>query len=319
MSYINQEHLKRGGVAILIVAAAAMIHSLPLGTDAPLQIELRNALHTPAFAAIAALLFLNFRRAFSLPGALAISSLAALATGVLGEMAQYVSYGQASFSDLARDAIGIPLGLLVGTSISRLPNKSGSRRVDAVLIIAALIGAVVVIHPAADAGWAIAKQRYAHPHILTFEADWETRIFSANRGATVRLEPAPATWGQGHGRIAYVKFANNRYSGIEIFPVTDWSGFDSLSLTAASGTDMPVELSLRIHDEKHWGGYRDRFRRKLNLTAEKRVFRIRMSDILDAPVGRHMDATQIRSIILFVDRPEGGEFALLDDIKLVRE
>lgn len=319
MLHSKRKQLKLCAILLAVVAIAAIMHSMPLGTFAPLQIELRNNLHSPVFAILTTILLISFRRDSSLPIAVAISASIALAAGILGELAQYFTHGQASIDDLKQDCIGICLGLCVGYVVSDRSNLKRSRRVKTVLSIAALVGIVEVFSPLASSAWALTRQYIAFPTILTFDSQWEHKTYTMLRGATVEPGPAPASWGNAQGNIAHIRFSDIRFSGIEIHPFADWSDFDVLSITAASGSDEPFELMLRISDEKHGGHYVDRFRRKLYLTPEKQEFRIRVSEIQSAPAGRDMEVDRIRSVILFIDDPVGREIAILGDIQLERE
>lgn len=305
-----------GTVILAIIAVTTIAHGLPFGTSSPLLIDLRNSLHAPAFAILTSILMLILVQRYSLIIAVVCSSIVAFIAGMLGESMQFLSNGQTSLADLMSDAIGIFFGLCIGLFAIRRNKNNWNWRGKTALAALIIACTCIVIYPAFKAMRALVSQYHAMPTIMGFEKNWETTAYSAIRGASITLHPAPETWGDGHGNVAYVYIAGKRNSGLKVYPASNWSEFDYFAFTAASGGAGDFEISLRINDEDHNGNLHDRFGRQLTVSSEKQVYRIPISAIRNAPNGRKMDTANIHAIYFFVTQPTGNEILIIDNLRL---
>ena len=306
-------------VVFIVIALVAAAHGVPWGTSAPLQVELRNSLHAPVFTLLSLFLLFEFGKKLHTPLAIAVTASLALLTALLGELTQYFTHGEASYFDLLRDFAGIALGLCIGLVVARQRGANLFGGVKCAQLAIMLFGTILVVSSPARTAWILVNQHRALPNIATFDARWESRTYATYHGASLEIRAAPASWGTEHGKAAYLTMSAGRTSGIEIYPAADWSGYEFIGLSIASGNGRTNTLSLRIDDIGHDGKYLDRFNQILPLNSQKRRIRIRLSYVRHSPAGREMDLRKIRSIIFFAENPTDGESIVLDDIRLERK
>ena len=308
-----------GLAALMLMGFTAIAHGVPAQSTSPLATELRNNLHAPVFAAVSLSLLFVLSRALSIKWAVVLSFMGACVAGISGEGVQYILFGKASLHDLSRDGIGVIAGLVAGLAIRNLWRASGITLRRLVAAFIAVASSLAVSYPAFKTFQSITHQREAFPEILTFERDWERKVFSPVRGAVVLVDTAPVLWSGDSGNAAFVAFGENRFSGLEISPMADWTEYDRLELTASTIDAAGVDVTLRIHDEKHNFHYSDRFSTQLHLTPEKKTYSISIESIVNAPAGRQLDISRIESIIIFQPDSSNGLIAVLDDVRLVRD
>jgi hypothetical protein len=246
-----------------------------------------------------------------------LALLLTVAAGVLAELIQGVTGGDADPMDVARDAAGASAFLLAVSAFD--PGLFHSRiraHRPAAILLAALTLAVTfasVTSTAAD----FLQRDAAFPMLCEFETHWGRRFISENK---VRMEicAPPEGWTDPPSSgVARLTFQSGRYPGLAIRePHPDWRGFKELVFEVFSDNPEPIELDLRIHDRDHNNEYSDRFNRALTIEPGTNRISIALQDVESAPRGRRMNMSRIQALALFADHP-GAPFVLyLDDLRL---
>ena len=119
-----------------------------------------------------------------------------------------------------------------------------------------------------------------------------------------------------------IELDTSRYSGIDMnYLVSDWQGYDSLTLAVNNPHSEPLPVTIRIHDKHHAGNgrlYRDRFNRGFLLQRGWNGLSIDLHDIAGAPESRQMDMSAIVNVSIFVVDQKTVKTIFLDNIRLVK-
>lgn len=302
-------------VAVAIIAGGlAFLHFVELSSDARIVREVQNAGHAILFGVIALLALAALRG-----GGIRTYAAALLVTLALGGLSEWlqstIPTRDASLGDWLRDAGGAVAFLCVAAIWRR---DVRSRRAVGVLSV---IGAACLLAVAAPV--VLVWQDYrgrdaAFPQLCCVGGTWEKTFFRSNVTEFLQV-PAPKN-PAGEGFLK-VNIPAGKWPGFrirEVYP--DWSGYELLAFDIYAEVPAPTVLVLRVDDRTHDGSdYHDRF--NLDLTIESGLNRIRVPirEILNAPAGRQMDASQMDKIFLFAKRPQQPFTLWFNGFSLVRD
>jgi len=296
----------------MLGAFVAMGHMFDFFASTAAMRELRNSLHAPAFALLAAALFFILKSSTDSFTALAGAAIGSILTAISGELLQAFGPGDASVADLIRDATGVSGSLLLILAVDDRLNFGPRRFFRTVFFLGGLLLCGATVVPAATNAHAFVGRANSLPVLLSFDHDWEKIFYKAFAGA--RVARAPLT--SDGNLVALVTMGRAGYSGLDIEPFPNWTGYNALRFTASVVGDKTGQVTIRIHDANHNWHYTDRFRRTFEIDANSREFVIPLAEILTLDSGRRMRFDEIRSIIFFMVDTDGTEKLIIDDIRL---
>lgn len=246
-----------------------------------------------------------------------VALLLTVLVGSASEVLQLLGRGDADAGDIVRDILGASAFLIVAGVFDRRWGSRQARPGRAVALLLAALLLLVALLPAVDTAIAFARRAGAFPRICGFEDPWEETFVSVKEATLERVSP-PLGWpGTPSHQVAKVEFGPGAYPGLLINePWPDWSGYEGLVFEVYSELPTPIELNLRIHDIGHGREYRDRFNRVLVIQPGKSTISIPLREVGQGPLGRRLDLTRVRGLVLFADHP-GQAFTLcFDDFRL---
>jgi len=276
--------------ALLLVVAALLLF-LPLSippTSAGRTIE--NAGHTPLFALVTLGLLIVLTRDFRMAGvkAYVVAAVLGVAGGIATEVIQIPFHRDASWEDVADDALGVLLALALYALFDRRTGIARGLRVIAFALVIACTA--IYIAPIMRMERAYLHRDGQFPVIADFRS--ETDLY----------------WTVGYGvnrsvvRDALdIEFTPAEFPGVSLFePVPDWHGFRFLVIDLENPDADALNISVRVHDIGHGRDYFDRFNRRFSLAAqERRSLRISLDEVRRAPRGRLMNMRQISDVTIF--------------------
>lgn len=222
--------------------------------------------------------------------------LAAVAAGGVIEVIQPQLGRTAEWRDLRSDAIGAVAGLAIHAATI---GGADWRRWLAITVATAV--AVPVVWPVAHATLAYLVRMSRFPVI--FEgASHADGYFIHVQNASSHPELLPAAWARsGDTPSLRVRIAGGPWPGIRhLEPSPDWSGYSLLKLDLTNADELPLTLTLRIHDRAHDNRAADRFNRSFELAPRSRiVWAVPLREIAEAPDGRVLDLSRVAGLILF--------------------
>jgi hypothetical protein len=302
---------------ILIGILLGMVVLAPAPGDTRWVRTLHNCAHGPIFGGVGLLLLgVLWTRpvSASLPAArqYAIAFSAAVALGMLSELAQIPAGRDASIMDAANDVLGVAAFLALFAVVDpRLRAQAPGRRATALVIALAMLA--VLAAPMVRAAIKYQQRDRRFPVLADFSQEYN-RYFIEQRLA--RFEPVrlKGLWAvQPEESAMRVSFLAEPYPGLELIePLPDWSGYSKLALDLTNPTESELDLMLRVHDTRHTGEYSDRFNKPLRLPAMSRaVIRVPLAEIASGPASRSLDLTQVAGLIVFRQAPSpAGEMYL---------
>jgi hypothetical protein len=275
-------------------------------------------LHVPGFALVTVLLLVAFPasgpRGVARFRHVVLIFVASVGVGALVELLQLVSGGEFSAGDVLRDAGGASAVLLALAA-----SWAGWRRRHRLLLgAAALLVLIAFASPALGALVDEARARRQFPVLVDFSRagdmdrfEWETE--------------APATFVAGDGasgheaRGARVALSPGRYPGFKLryFP-RDWRGFTSFVFSCTNLSNQPLPIAIRIDDTRHNERYRDRFNGSYVLGPGNNEIRVPLAEVEQAPRGRKLDLSQVRSVIFFSYQLKAPRVIIVEGLKLER-
>ncbi len=316
----------RIGAVTLLATFALMGLVFPFPVDGRLWSEVFDLAHAPAFCGLLLVVagFVDpasvgfssqaFRIRSIQSGELMVLAGACLMLGFIGELLQALVGRSPSVKDLAANTAGVLSGSLWVVSQRR-------RRMGRVLLrgIAIAILGLAVVRPILGICGAV-QQRSEFPLIASFERNnelhnWET----VNAGIARTSESASAGLSS-----MQVDIFPGHFSGVRMtWPVPDWRGYKWLNCDVQLLGDEPVGLTLKLYDEQHASsGFErsDRFERTIEVRpGQFQTLRIRLADVVDAPVTRSLNLEQVAGLELFVTQPTNATTVFVDNIRLVGE
>ena len=155
------------------------------------------------------------------------------------------------------------------------------------------------------------------PSLLEFSSEWEMDFVNES-ASELQVVPAPVGWKKSsEDLVGRVVFHPMKYPGIRLEePYPDWRGYSSFQLDIFSELSNPQKIGIRIDDAQHNGKYADRFNRPIVVLPGLNHIQIPLDDIRVAPVGREMNLSAIRRVLLFAVSPPEEFILYLDNIHL---
>lgn len=215
-----------------------------------------------------------------------------------------------SWNDVITDMSGGAIALLWKTGRT----LSGFRSVLSgfVLIVIVLVNLVPVATALTDEYRSFRE----FPLLAGFESEVELGRWADDQVELSRVS-SPRLQG---GYSAKIILTTDKYSGVALqyFP-GDWSGRKGLAFNVFN-PGQPISLHYRVHDYLHQVStqrHDDRFNGKTILEYGWNEIIIPLKDIIEAPRGREMDVTKIRSFGLFVIKQPQRQVLFLDNVRLL--
>lgn len=291
---------------LFVVASLLLFVPLPIPpTYAGRTIE--NAGHTPLFFLVTLGVFFVMRDNPRFPGVrlYALAGLIGVGTGFLSEVIQRPLARDASWEDVAADAVGAILALAVYALVDRRLKLRTWQRLGALAI--ALSCVAIFFTPIVRMARAYVHRNGQFPVIADFhspiEKNW-TLSFGVNREIV--------------GNALEVDLFADEFPGVSFHePVPDWRRFRTLIIDVENPAAEPLYLGVRVHDRRHNFNFKDRFNRRYDLAAgERRTLRIALDDIRHGPRLRLMDMAHISDITLFRGEKSGSRRLRVYSIRL---
>jgi len=165
----------------------------------------------------------------------------------------------------------------------------------------------------------LAERARAFPVLARFDGSWwESALIETGNSALTPGKSSTPPPGMPSG-LARIDLQPATYPGLTIDqPYPDWRGYQRLVLTIVSDLDVPIPLTLRVHDAAHDNRYGDRFNTRLMVTPGANRLTIPLEEIRRAPAGREMDLSRIRGIVLFAYRLNHPVHLYLGTVRLER-
>ena len=283
-------------ILLLLLAGLLLFVPMPIAaTYASRTIE--NAGHTPLFFLVTLGLLLYLRDDSRFTGArlYAVAGLVGAGAGFMSEVIQRPLARDASWEDVAADAIGVVLALAVYAMFERRTALKRWHR---------FVAFVVAISCVAIFATPIVRMARAYVHRngqFPVLADFHSRIelyWTLSVGVNREIVDDALE----------VNFGAEEFPGVAFHePVPDWRSYKTLAIDVENPDPEPLRLVVRVHDRRHNRMFADRFNRNFTLAAaERRTLRIPLEDIRNAPRGRVMDMAHISDITLFKGTSEGS-------------
>ena len=160
-----------------------------------------------------------------------------------------------------------------------------------------------------------AKKKF--PVLSNFETFFEKKRWKSSGKLNIENNLAP-----GKGRFLRVDLSPTRYANIAFnyFP-SNWEGFTYFKTSIFCPWPDGVKIHLRIHDKLHkkrGSKYKDRYNSAFFLKKGWNNIIIRLDDVLNAPLGRKMEMSQIKSILFFLYKLKKPISLYIDDVELTR-
>jgi VanZ family protein len=287
------------------VLAAALLAPLPRGRFMDALTDLG---HAPLFAVLAAWTATRLRRSgFGLPGALGAAWAAAVAAGVAVEALQALVGREASAGDVWADAVGALAGILAAAA------REGVGR-------PVLLTAGAVLTALAGMAWPglrlldVLRQRLQPGRLASFEDALELDRWSFTDSRASRARDHAT-----EGRFALrLELAPGRYPGAGLDSLApDWSGHSRLRADVYLEGDAPLDLRVKVEDERHTGQLSDRFQRVVRLEPGPSRIEIPLSDVAAGPQGRRLDLGHVAQLRFFAVDLSARRVLFLDNVALV--
>jgi len=242
----------------------------------------------------------------------------ALVLGGASEALQVFEQRDVEVWDFLRNAIGAGSALAVWASVDRRLERAAAwpswRRHLRILAAAAVLAAFA---PVAVTAEAYRRMNERAPVLFRFDSALEL-FFVRPRDATLDLVRAPGEWGPYAGRrVTRVTFQPARYPGLGVSELhRDWTGYEFLEWDLFLPGPGEISAILRIDDVQTDQRYKDRFNIRIPLRPGPNRITIPLDDVRAAPEGREMDMNSIRSVMLFLVRPDAPRRLLIGEMKL---
>lgn len=230
-----------------------------------------------------------------------ITLLSTLLLGLAIEFIQMYVGRDFSLGDLGFDLIGSLTALcclIAGGAL--VINRWLSR---AVTVLTAVLG-IYAIAPVLFAVVDEVNMGRSFPLLADFESTLEVDRWQGD------VEIVNLLSSRGEEKVLRIPLSTTHYSGVSLsyFP-RDWRAYKQLSFEFFNPDRRPLDLTIRIHDNKHYdlgkGDYDDRFNRVLEVMPGWNRFSVDLRDLAKAPANRDMDLANIQEFGLFsIDLPK---------------
>jgi VanZ family protein len=314
-------------VLVLLLLSVLSLLWIPVPSHTFLWKAVNNFAHVPLFGIVAIVLLNISRMLFTALSRqpirhYVVAIMSVLVLALLTEVLQSFSATRhPEVSDVLHDLVGALCGL--GLFFTYDPQVSGKwvqwRQFPRSAIIRMSVALILGLTLLPVAGWTYAywDRAMRFPDLLQFSSYWEMKFVKAS-DSDLQLVSPPAGWKKSsEDRVGRVAFHAKTYPGIRIDePYPDWRGYSHFQLDIFSELPTPQLVVIRIDDSHHNNEQTDRFNKAITILPGLNHIRIPMDGIRQALVGREMDLSAIKTILLFaVNPPE--EFSLyVDTIRL---
>jgi VanZ family protein len=275
--------------------------------------------HAPGFAVVALVFLGAFRRQGMGRRSYLYAALAALAAGVVSEVAQLASSRNADVGDLLRDVIGICAGL--GLAATFDPLLRARRRGGWLVMLVVGTGAAIIASfgLTVQSGHALWSRNTSVPTLMTFAHRWERFLYEEAGDPTSRLLTRPVGWPATADDVVLWTESTGRFNTLlHLRPYPDWRGYGALSFVAASADENARSVNVNVWDTPPDSDQPlNRFNRRIEVTPEPQRFTIHFEEIAAASTERPFDFEHVDIVILFLRGEERGAL-LLDDFRLER-
>ncbi len=228
---------------------------------------------------------------------------------------------QPQVSDAVHDVLGTMCGL--GWSITTDHSLTGKwarwKTYPRPMFIACGVALIMAMTFLPVVEWAYAYWDRANrfPSLLQFSSEWEMKFVNES-DSDVQMVPPPIEWEKAaDDRVGQVVFHTKKYPRIRIDePYPDWDGYSYFQLDIFSVLPTTQPIAIRIDDQYHNYRYADGFNKTLTIYPGFNQIQISLDEIRQGPVGREMDLSSIKAVMVFARSPS-EEFTLyLDNIHL---
>lgn len=299
-------------LAGIVVVSIAVIggHLLPGLDNSRVEDGVRNGLHVLVFAALAVFLFEKLKSAeVSTIIAAAITIAAVAAIGGLSELLQHLRGREPDTGDVMRDVSGAIMALVGRTLWCRSRDEQKSRISILGLRAASGLVSLSIVVPLVFWLLIIGLGRTASPVILDFSEWWSEYLYRP-------LNAQIVTSGNREG-AAEILLLKRRRSGVIISPMmTDWSGYEFLTITAGMLKGPDTNVTVRINDSAHRNSWANQFLAPIVVVSGLSRIRIPLGDLLDEPGQPSMNLTDIQEVGIFARDRGRDTILLIDDIRL---
>jgi VanZ family protein len=275
---------------LFVLAGLLLFVPLPIAPNyAGRTIE--DAAHTPLFFLVTLGVLFTMRSHPRFQGAAlyALAGMIGIGAGFISEVIQRPLARDASWEDVAADAVGSFLALAVYAMFERRTKLRAWQRLGALVVALSCIA--IFLAPLVRMARAYVHRNGQFPVIADFhsriELYWTLSIGVNREIVDDALE---------------VELAADEFPGVSFHePVPDWRAYRTLIIDVANPDAEPLDLGVRVHDRQHRrSNFNDRFNRHFDLKpGERRTLRIPLEDIRHGPRQRLMDMAHISDITLF--------------------
>lgn len=314
-------------VQVLCLLGVLSFLWIPLPSQTFLWKAVNNFAHVPLFALVAILLLRCLRMwneaadrsplrhyFFAMAGVLGL----ALVTEILQSLS---ATRHTELSDVASDLLGATCALgWVFTCDQQMSGKWARwRKFPRNLMIRLCVALLFGLTLLPVAGWTYAywDRAMRFPDLLQFSSYWEMKFVKVS-DSQMQLVPAPEGWKKSpEDRVGQVEFYTRAYPGIRINePYPDWRGYSYFQVEIFSELPTSQSITIRIDDYHHNNEHTDRFNQSITISPGLNHIQIPIDEIRKAPVGREMDLSAMKAVLLFVVTPPEEFILYLDNIRL---
>jgi len=291
---------------LFVLAGLLLFVPLPIAaTYAGRTIE--DAAHTPLFFLVTLGVLFTMRDHPRFQGAslYALAGMVGVGAGFFSEVLQRPLARDASWEDVAADAVGSMLALAVYAMFERRTKLRAWQRFGALVVALSCIA--IFLAPIVRMARAYVHRNGQFPVIADFhsriELYWTLSVGVNREIVDDALE---------------VELVADEFPGVSFHePMPDWRQYRTLVIDVANPDAVPLELVVRVHDRRHKHAYNDRFNRTFDLAAgERRTLRIPLEDIRHGPRQRLMDMAHISDITLFRGSRSGARHLRIYSLRL---
>lgn len=291
---------------LFVVASLLLFVPLPI-TPTYAGRTLENAGHAPLFFLVTMGVLLAMRDHQRFQGArlYVLAGMIGMGAGFLSEAIQKPLARDASWEDVAADAVGALLALAVYALFDRRTRLTTWQRLGALAV--ALSCVAIFLAPIVRMARAYVHRNGQFPVIADFHSPIDkawTLSFGVNREIV--------------GDALEVDLFADEFPGVSFHePVPDWRRYRTLIIDLENPAAEMLHLGVRVHDRRHDFNFKDRFNRRYDLAGgERRTLRIALEDIRHGPRQRLMDMAHISDITLFRGENSGSRRLRVYSIRL---
>jgi hypothetical protein len=291
---------------LFVLAGLLLFLPLPIASNYAGR-TLENAGHTPLFFLVTLGVLFTMRDHPRFQGVrlYALAGMIGVGAGFLSEVIQMPLGRDASWEDVAADAVGAVLALAVYALIEGRTRLRVWQRLGALVVAISCIA--IFLTPIVRMTRAYVHRNGQFPILADFhsriELYWTLSIGVNREIVDDALE---------------VELGADEFPGVSFHePVPDWRGYRTLIIDLENPDAEPLNLGVRVHDGRHRNAFNDRFNRHFDLAAgERRTLRIPLEDIRNGPRQRFMDMAHISDITLFRRGTAGSHHMRIYSLRL---